>query len=56
MLKRSHVFTESLKAEYTYLTDDQQVGKMLCSICSSPFSVQHGGHSDIVQDYEEKKT
>jgi hypothetical protein len=42
--------------QYSFLKDDQQAGKVLCSICNSPFSVQHGDHSDILQDYQEKKT
>jgi hypothetical protein len=31
------------------------VGKVLCSICKSQFSIEHGGHSDILQHIKERK-
>jgi hypothetical protein len=49
------VFTESLEAEYPFLKEDQQVGKVLCSICKSQFSIQHGGRSDILQHIKKIK-
>jgi hypothetical protein len=36
-------------AEYPFLKEDQQVGNVLCSICKSQFSIEHGGHSTILQ-------
>jgi hypothetical protein len=54
MLKRC-VFTESLEAEYLFLKEDQQVGKVLCSVCKSQFSKKHGGHSDILQHIKKRK-
>jgi predicted dienelactone hydrolase len=55
MPKRRCVFTESLKAEYPFLREDQQVAKMLCSISESQFSVEHGGHFDILQLTKKRK-
>jgi hypothetical protein len=52
MLKRC-VFTESLEAEYPFLKEYQQVGKMLCSICKSQCSIQHGDHSDVLHHIKE---
>jgi hypothetical protein len=54
--KRRCVFTESLEAEYPILREGQQVGKVLCCICKSQFSVEHGGRSDILQHTKEKNT
>jgi hypothetical protein len=31
------------------------VGKALCSICKSQFSIQHEGHSDIQQHIKKRK-
>jgi hypothetical protein len=31
------------------------VGKVLRSICKSQFSIEHGGHSDILQHIKERK-
>jgi hypothetical protein len=55
MPKRRCVFAESLEAEYTFLKEGQQVGKVLCSICKSQFSTEHGGHSDILQYIKKRK-
>jgi hypothetical protein len=55
MSKRRCVFTESLEAEYPFLKEDQQMGKLLCSICKSQFSIQHGGRSDIPQHIKKRK-
>jgi hypothetical protein len=55
MLKRRCVFTESLEAEYPFLKEDQQVRKVLCSICKSQFSTEHGGRSDILQHIKKRK-
>jgi hypothetical protein len=49
------VFTESLEAEYPFLKEDQQVGKVPCSICKSQFSIKHGGRSDILQHIKKRK-
>jgi hypothetical protein len=55
MPKRRCVFTESLEAEYPFLKEDQQVGKVLCSICKSQFSIQHGHRSDTLQHIKKIK-
>jgi hypothetical protein len=55
MSKRRCVFTESLGAKYLFLKEDQQVGKVLCSICKSQFSIERGGHSDILQHIKKRK-
>jgi hypothetical protein len=55
MPKRRCVFTESLEAEYPFLKEDQQVGKVLCSICKSLFSTEHGGRFDILQYIKKRK-
>jgi hypothetical protein len=31
------------------------VGKVLCSICKSQFSIEHGGHFDILQHIKKRK-
>jgi uncharacterized Zn finger protein (UPF0148 family) len=55
MPKRRRVLIESLEAEYLFLKEDQQVGKVLCSICKSQFSIEHGDHSDILQHIKKRK-
>jgi hypothetical protein len=55
MPKTRCVFTESLEAEYTFLKEDQQVRKVLCSICKSQFSIEHGSRSDILQHIKKRK-
>jgi hypothetical protein len=55
MPKRRCVFTESLEAEYPFLKEDHQEGKVLCSICKSQFSTEHGGHSDILEHIKKRK-
>jgi transcription elongation factor Elf1 len=50
------VFTESLEAEYPFLKEDQQVGKVLCSICKSQFSIEHESLSDILQHIRKENT
>jgi hypothetical protein len=52
MPKRRCGFTDSLEAEYWFLKEKQEVGKVLCSICKSQFSIEHGGRSDILQHIE----
>jgi hypothetical protein len=50
------VFTERLGAEYPFLNEDQQqVGKVLCSVCKSQFSKEHGGRSYILQHVKIRK-
>jgi hypothetical protein len=49
------VCTESLEPEYPFLNEDQQVGKVLCSICNSQFSVEYEGRSDILQHIKKRK-
>jgi hypothetical protein len=56
MPKKRRVFTDSLEAEYTFLKEDQQVGKVLCSICKSQLSVEHGGCSDVLQHSRKENT
>jgi hypothetical protein len=48
-------FTESLEAQYPFLKEDQQVGKVLCSICKSQFPTEHGGCSGVLQHKEKRK-
>jgi hypothetical protein len=55
MPKRRCIFTESLKAEYLFLKEDQQVGKVLCSICKAQFSIEHGGRSNILQHIKKRR-
>jgi hypothetical protein len=55
MLKRRCVVIESLEAEYQFLKEDQQVGKVLGFIYKSQFSIEHGGRSDIPQDIKKRK-
>jgi hypothetical protein len=55
MPKRRCDFTESLEADYPFLKEDQQVRKVLCSICKSQFSIQHGDRSDILQHIKKRK-
>jgi hypothetical protein len=55
MLKRRCVFTESSETQYPFLKKDQQVGKVLCFLCKSQFSVDHGGCSDILQHIRKRK-
>jgi hypothetical protein len=54
MPKRRCVFTERFEAEYPFLKD-QQVGKLLCSICKSQFSIEHGGPCNILQHFKKIK-
>jgi hypothetical protein len=53
--KRWCVVTETLEAEYPFLKEDQQLGKVLCSICKSEFSIEHGGRTDILQHIKKRK-
>jgi hypothetical protein len=55
MPKRRCVFTESLEAEYPFLREDQQVGKVQCSICKSQFPIKHGGCSNTLQHIKKRK-
>jgi hypothetical protein len=55
MLKRRHIFTGSLEAEYPFLKEDHQVGKVLCSICKLQFSIEHGGRSNVLQHIMKRK-
>jgi hypothetical protein len=42
-------FADRLEANNQFLKENQQVGKLQCSICISQFSKKHGGRSDILQ-------
>jgi hypothetical protein len=44
-----------LEAQYPFLKEDQQVGNVLCSICKSQFSREHGGRSDTLQHIKKRK-
>jgi hypothetical protein len=55
MPKKMCVFTESLEAEYQFLKEYQQVGKVLCSICKSQFSTEYRGRSNILQHTKKRK-
>jgi hypothetical protein len=35
--------------------EDQQVEKVLCSICKSEFSIEHGGRSNMLQHIKKRK-
>jgi hypothetical protein len=54
MPKKRFVFAGSLEAEYPFLKD-QQVGKVLCSICRSQISIQYGGPSDTMQHIKKRR-
>jgi hypothetical protein len=54
-MPKSCAVTESLEPEYPFLKENQQVGRVLCSICKSQFSIQHEDHSDIPQYIKVKK-
>jgi hypothetical protein len=45
----------SLKAEYPFLKEDQQVRKVMYSTCKLQFPTEHGGHSDILQHIKKRK-
>jgi hypothetical protein len=49
------VFIKSLKVEHPFLKEDQQVGKVLCSICKSQFSIWYGDRSDVMQHIKKSK-
>jgi hypothetical protein len=53
--KNVGVFTESIEAEYPFLKEDQQVGKVLSCTCKSQFWIEHGGRSDILQHIKKRK-
>jgi hypothetical protein len=55
MPKGGCICIESLEAEYPFFKEDQQVGKVLCSICKAQFSIEHGGRSDILQHVKKRK-
>jgi hypothetical protein len=55
MPKRRRVFTESFETENLFLKEDQQVEKVLCFICKSQFSIEHGGCSDTLQHIKKRK-
>jgi hypothetical protein len=55
MPKRRCPLTENLEAEYPFLKEDQQVGKVLCSIYKSQLSIEHGDHSNILQHIKKRK-
>jgi hypothetical protein len=54
-MPKKKCFSSEFRAEYPFLKEDQQVGKVLCSICKSQFSIKHGGRSDILQHIEKRK-
>lgn len=49
MPKRRCVFTQSLKNEFSFLRDAEEIGKVFCSVCKSVFSIENGGRADIKQ-------
>jgi hypothetical protein len=49
------VFAESLEAESPVLNVDQQVGKVLCTICKSQLSTLREGRSDMLQHVKKGK-
>jgi hypothetical protein len=55
MPKRRRAFTESLEAQYPFLNEDKQAGKVLYSICYSQFPIEHGSHSNILQHIKKRK-
>jgi hypothetical protein len=38
-----------LKKEYPFLKEDQQEGNVSCAICKLPFSIKHGGRSNVLK-------
>jgi hypothetical protein len=55
MPKRRCIFIKSSEDKYPFLKEDQQVEKVLCSICKSQFSTEHGGCSDTLQHITKRK-
>jgi hypothetical protein len=55
MPKAKCIFTENLKAEYSFINEDQHVGKVFCTIRKSLFSIEHISWSDILQHNKKKK-
>ena len=55
--KRLSRFTEKLQNEFTFLkkVHSDNDYDVFCTICSSPFSVSHGGRSDITDHLKTKK-
>jgi hypothetical protein len=54
-MPRRRVFTENLEAEYPFLKEDQQVGKVLCSICKSQVLIERGDCSDMLKHIKKRK-
>lgn len=55
MPKRRCVFTPSLKNEFSFLRDAEEIGKVFCSVCKSVFSIENGGRADIKQQITKAK-
>lgn len=55
MPKRRCVFTPNLKVEFPFLRDSNKIGKVLCIVCKSVFSIENGGFLDILQHIVQKK-
>jgi len=55
MSKRRCEFTPNLKVEFPFLRDSNEIGKVLCVVCKSVFSIENSGRSDITQHVKQKK-
>jgi hypothetical protein len=55
MPKRRCVFTQSLKNEFYFLRDAEEIKKVFCSVCKSVFSIENGGRTDIKQHITKAK-
>lgn len=51
----THIFQPNLKVGFPFLRDGNEIGKVLCTVYKSVFSIENGGHSDITQNVKQKK-
>lgn len=55
MPKRRCSFNKTLKTEFPFLRETHEIGKVLCTVCKSIFSIDHVEISDIKQHLQKKK-
>jgi nitrite reductase/ring-hydroxylating ferredoxin subunit len=48
-------FYWEFRSRVSFLKEDQQMGKVLCSIWKSQFSIEHGGRADILHHIKKRK-
>jgi hypothetical protein len=58
MPRRKCNFTDDLKVEFPFLKEESGGGRrnVFCTFCRSPFSIEHGGRSDILVHTTVKRT